>query len=64
MADAISIMGFRFGWKRDVVGVAGSFFVIPVCGMFVAFLFPFGYKTVMAILAFTGAAWLAVRRMK
>ncbi len=57
------VMGVRWGWKRDVVGVAGSFFVIPVVGMFLAFLFPFGYKTVLALLACVGAAWLAIRHI-
>lgn len=54
-------MGFRFGWKRDVVGVAGSFIILSVGGMFLALLFPFGYKTILSLLACVGAAWLAIR---
>lgn len=57
-------MGFRFGWKRDVVGVAGSFIILSVGGMFLALLFPFGYKTVCAILVCIGTSWLAIRRMR
>lgn len=57
-------MGVRWGWKRDVVGVAGSLFIISAGGMFVAFLFPLGYKTILALLACVGLAWLAIRYMK
>jgi len=32
--------------------------------MFLAFLFALGYKTVLAVLACVGMAWLAIRRMK
>lgn len=59
-----SRLNFRFGWKRDVVGVAGSFIILSAGGMFLAFLFPLGYKTVLALLACVGAAWLAIRQMK
>jgi len=54
-------MGVRWGWKRDVVGVAGSFIILSAGGMFLAFLFPLGYKTVLAVLACVGTVWLAIR---
>ena len=57
-------MGVRWGWKRDVCVVAGSFIILSAGGMFLAFLFPLGYKTVLAVLSCVGIAWLAIRRMK
>lgn len=57
-------MGVRWGWKRDVVGVAGSFIIISAGGMFLAFLFPLGYKTFLTLLACVGMAWLAIKHMK
>ena len=57
-------MGAGRKWKRDVVGVAGSFIILSAGGMFLALLFPLGYKTVCAMLACAGAAWLAIGRMK